>query len=608
LEKRIRKARKAYYDGEPTMSDSAFDKLMDKLRATAPTSRVLAEVGAKPAGSTGEHTIPMGSLKEAKTAEEMEAWMRGDGRGAEGGFLVMAKVDGLSVALDYVSGTLRQALTRGNGRVGEDVTANVLLMKNVREEIPGFNGTLRGEAFLPVQTFNEKYAEDYANPRNTAAGIVRRHSGVGAEDVALRYFYLQRSDAPGFFDSRSAMLSYMKALDLLPVDSFRVVNIKQLEVKWASVVELRHTRYYEMDGVVVYVDRFDDREQGDPFLPDDALVWKFAPDVAVTTVTQIENVAGRSGRVNPRVHVNPVKVGGVTVTHATGNNYPWLKNLGVGVDARVEVSRRGDTIPAVESVLEKGKALRVPKDCPSCESILVVDGAYLKCKNLACEAKDSGKVSRWLELLEIKGVGKKMLAKLVDLGIKRPYQLYGQKLEFWTDNFGKNGRKILQQLLDKKIVKPELVLASHVSNVGRRRFRAILDAGISLEAILDADEWKLETVDGIGGGVAGIIVKGFQHEAGNVRLLLNHIKTEVTMSKGGSLEGTALKFTGKMSMKRAELEEIAENRGARIGWKAGFTNVLVIADPTSQSAKAKAARAKGHELISEEEFMKRAGT
>ena len=590
------------------MSDLAFDQLMNELRTAAPTSRVLREVGAKPVGATGEHSIPMGSLKEAKTLEEMGTWMRGDGRGAEGGFLVMAKVDGLSVALDYVSGTLRQALTRGNGRVGEDVTANVLRMQNVREKIPGFNGTLRGEAFLPVLTFNEKYADDYANPRNTAAGIVRRHSGVGAEDVALRYFYLRRSDkGVTQFDSRSAMLSYMKALKLLTVDSFRIVNIHQFKERWEYVVHVRNDQTYEMDGVVVYVDRFGEFDEGDPFLPDDILVWKFEPDVAVTTVTGIEHRAGRSGRVNPRVHVSPVKVGGVTVTHATGNNYPWLRDLGVGIDARVEVSRRGDTIPAIENVLEKGFLLNAPTKCPSCDGPLTKDGAYLKCGNIECGAKDSGKVAHWLKLIEVKGVGKKMLGHLVALGIKRPHHLYEQEDMFWEENLGANGVKVSKQLLAKRNVRPELVLAAHVSNVGRRRFRAILDAGISLDEILVSSVGSLVTVDGIGEGVAQIIVDGFAQEADSVRALLRYIKVGLTKKAGGTLEGCALKFTGKMSMKRSDLEEIAEGKGARIDWKPGFQNILVIADPNSQSAKAKAARKAGHELISEAEFMKRAG-
>lgn len=606
-EKKVRTARRKYYNGEPIMSDLAFDRLIDEIRDENPASRVLLEIGAKPAGSTGTHSIPMGSLKEAKSLEEMRTWMRGDGRGSEGGFLVMAKIDGLSVALDYVDGKLTQALTRGNGRIGEDVTANVRLMQNVREEIPGLDGTIRGEAYLPVLTFKEKYAEDYANPRNTAAGIVRRHSGAGAEDVALRYFYLRRTDFEEFH-SRSAMLSYMKAIKITPVDSFRVVNLHQFQKKWESVVELRDTRAYEMDGVVVYVDVISERDQGDPFLPDDALVFKFEPEVAITTVTEIEHRAGRSGRINPRVHVNPIRVGGVTVTHATGNNYPWLRDLGVGIGARVEVSRRGDTIPAIENVLEKGKTLRIPAKCPSCDGPLTKDGAYLKCKDVECVAKDSGKVAHWLKLIEIKGVGKKMLGQLVTLGIKRPHHLYEQEDMFWEENLGANGVKVSKQLLAKRTVKPEYILAAHVSNVGRRRFRAILDAGISVEQILTSGHLLFESVDGIGEGVARIIVDGFEGEADSVRALLRYIKMESTKKTvGGTLEGCALKFTGTMSRKRSELEEIAEDKGARIGWKPGFKNILVIADPTSQSTKAKAARSKGHELISEAEFMKRAG-
>jgi len=601
LEKKIRKARVAYYNGEPIMSDKEFDELMDHLRNAAPTSRVLKEVGAKPMGTTGKHSIPMGSLKEAKTPEEMESWMKGIKRG----FLVMAKVDGLSLSLDYRAGMLVQALTRGNGREGEEVTANVLEMQNVLEEIPGFDGTLRGEAYLPVATFKEKYEGDYANPRNTCAGIVRRHSGEGSSDVHLAYFFLEETDR--FFATKSEMLARIKELGLKTVDSFKTKGITSLWHAWNGVVKTRYERAYEMDGIVVYVDRVGERDPGDPFLPDDAFVYKFNPDVAETQVTEIEHVAGRSGRVNPRVHVEPVKVGGVTVTHATGNNYPWLKNLGVGVGALVEISRRGDTIPAVEKVLKAGAPLVIPGSCPACKSVLERDGAYLKCKNLACEAKDSGSVAHWLRLIELKGVGKRTLEKLVEMGVRRPYQLYNQRFEFWQE-FGANGRKVFQQLMLKKTVKPEYILAAHVPNVGRRRFRALIDAGFSIDHILlNRSPLAYTNVDGIGEEMVKTIDEGMKQEAANIQRLLNHVNPEVPMPKGGNLDGWAVKFTGKMTRKRNDLEDLAMEKGARIGWQKGKKNVLIIADPNSTSTKAQAARKAGHEIMSEEQFLAAAG-
>jgi len=608
MEQRIRKARAAYYKGEPVMSDLAFDRLVDELRATAPGSKVLKEVGAKPAGSTGKHSIPMGSLKEAKTFEEMARWMSG----VKGGFLVTDKVDGLSLSLDYAKGRLTQALTRGNGKVGEDVTANVRRMQNVKDEIPGFTGTLRGEAFMPVSTFREKYEGDYANPRNTAAGIVRRHSGEGAPDVALRYFYARNAGANGpHFQTRRSMLKFIREeLGLLTVEAFRAQGIRGFKEAWRQAEMTRDTSVYEMDGVVVYVDNCFERDPGDPFLPDDALVYKFAPDVGTTTVTRIEDIAGRSGRVNPRVHVEPVKVGGVTVTHATGNNYPWLLEMNVGVGARVEVSRRGDTIPAIESVLEKGDPLLVPTACPSCGTRTKRDGAYLKCGNAGCPAKDSGAVAHWLKLIELKGVGKKMLAQLVALGVKRPHELYEEDAnDFWVEHFGRNGFKVWKQLQEKKAVRAEIILAAHVPNVGRKRFRAIMDAGIPFEEILVSGPARLQAVDGIGESVADTIVAGVRREAKNILALTEHVAAEgpARESAGGALDGWAVKFTGKMERKRAELEAIAQERGARVGWKKGMRNVLVIADPTSQSNKAKAARSAGHELISEAEFMEAAG-
>jgi DNA ligase (NAD+) len=606
LEASIRQARVAYYEGEPVMSDDAYDRLVVRLRKLKPDSKVLHEVGAEPKGATAPHRIPMGSLKKADTYDELAAWMVG----IRNGFTYSFKLDGLSVELIYKKGELVQALTRGDGKTGEVITDNVRRMQNVKPTLDSpFTGSLRGEIVMHKKVFAEKYADDYANPRNTAVGIARRHSGENCEDLTVQYFDI--------LDGKTYKWRKEKSTDILnlhlqPVSSsIRFHTIEVFENMFESLVEHRDHNDYEMDGVVVAVAHLHERSVGDPMFPNDQIAFKFEADTEKSVVKSITWEAGRTGRVNPVVHIAPVKLAGVTVNKATGNNYFWMKDMGLGVGATVIVSRRGDVIPAVEEVVTKGAQLVQPKVCPSCGDTLKVDGAYLKCRNLKCPEKTIGRLRHWIRLIDVKGLGPAALATVVyELDVQEPATLYELECYDYVRVLGKNGEKIHYELHAKKSVSLDKVFAAFIPNVGTRRFKKIIRA-LNIEKVSEmydkVSPHAIAAIPGFSGHLAGVILEGVATYQDEIFRLAQQIDVEVPMAltAKGKLKGYGIKFTGKMVQSRSEMEGQALQNGAEVTWRSDLKNVLVIADVNSNSSKAKTALGKGYELWTPEEFLSR---
>ena len=598
MEKKIRKARKDYYNNESLMSDYAFDQLIAKLKCVKPESKVLTEVGARPRGVVIDHRDPMGSLAKADTVKALSAWLKDDGP-----FVLMDKLDGCSIGLEYNKGQLVKALTRGNGIKGEDITANAVLMKNVKQSIPGFTGSVRGEAILNKIVFKDKYSEDFANPRNTTAGIMRRHSGEGSEDLEVIFFrmigkedYLRVTD----------MLEDIEARGLVAVRRVEV-GIRELEEVFNQWEDEREDYPYECDGVVVAINERALRPEGNPMLPSNQIAYKYAPEIAVTKVNSIKWEASRTGRVNPVVHVEPVVVAGVTVSKITGNNYPWMKAMGVGVGAEIEISRRGDVIPAIENVTTKGRILNHPTACPACDKPVERVGAYLMCGYEFCKEKILGGLQHWVKLVDIKGLGPAALTDVIRwFGTATPADLYKLSKEEYQMVLGKNGGKIFRELRSKLKIPLEVIFAGHIPNIGRRRFQMLMRAGFNTpDKLFNATVNQLEKVSGFSTIIARQTVDGCVEWADDIIELLEHIKIAKPkmIKKDAPLKGYGFKFTGKMAMKRPDMEAKAADAGAETGWREEITNVLVLADVNSNSGKAKTAKKKGYELWTPEEFL-----
>lgn len=356
LRETVRKAREAYYNLDPVMSDQEYDALIDELKALSPDDEEVAAVGASPpqfsVWEKVEHVIPMGSLDKVNSKDEFTAWAEGTGADR---FLITYKIDGSSMEAVYSGGRLVRCVTRGDGKVGEDVTRNVSQIPNLPKEIGEKRDlTVRGEVVMLKEVFREKYAELYANPRNTAAGKVRDKKGGGKDCQNLSFLaYAMLGDArPPTEEGQFIVLRELG----FEVPSYTCGREFEVTEYFNSVKDLREDVAFEIDGMVVRVDSLSAQEaMGEHNMrPRGQIAWKFDPAMGRTKVIEIKWQVGNSGRVTPVASVEPVKIGGVTVTSISLHNLSLFRDLALSPGCEVLVSRRNDVIPYIERNLSAG--------------------------------------------------------------------------------------------------------------------------------------------------------------------------------------------------------------------------------------------------------------
>lgn len=344
-------ARDAYYNLSPAMTDQEYDALGERLRELSPDDEDLAVVGAPPpqlsVWEKVKHEIPMGSLDKVNTESEFEEWVEKTGAPE---FLITHKIDGSSMELVYSEGKLVRCVTRGDGVIGEDVTANVSQIPGVPKTIPVAHEDVivRGEVVMMKATFEEKYAEKYANPRNTAAGKVRDKKGGGADcaNLSLLAYTVMSPSAPKKESQRFRVLERMG----FSVPEHGVGDIEAMKA-WHKATEGRRDAIpYEIDGTVVRIEDIVVQEElGDHNMrPRGQRAWKFDPAMGITTVVDVRWQVGPTGRITPVACVEPVSVGGVTITSVSLHNLAMFKDLALSPGCRVLISRRNDVIPYVE--------------------------------------------------------------------------------------------------------------------------------------------------------------------------------------------------------------------------------------------------------------------
>ncbi len=461
LSRLLREYQHAYHVlDRPLVSDREYDRLFDELvrLETEHPDLALPDSPARRVGSdlTQElpevpHSLPVLSLDKAYSDAEVAAWVEKTARnaGEQLAFVCEEKIDGSSIVLYYEQGVLARAVTRGNGLVGNDVTANVKTIGAVplrlTEEI---TVAARGEIFLPRSRFaevNSGMAEPYANPRNLAAGTLRRVKSSEAAAVPLEIFVYE-----GFFTPPAA--THREALERLAGLGFRLnpaagwfsdagdpEAVRCAHPSWTvgaltdigAFLAAERTRRagldYEIDGIVVKIDELSARERlgATGHHPRWEIAYKFESPEGVTTVTAIEVQVGRTGRITPVARVEPVRISGATISNVTLHNQDYVNLLELSVGDKVAVSRRGDVIPAVERVLEKNEdgnaTWRMPASCPSCGKPLEKQGAHHFCGNFDCPEQVRGRLSFFVARgqMDIAGIGPETVEALVSQGLVR---------------------------------------------------------------------------------------------------------------------------------------------------------------------------------------------
>ena len=640
---------------DPEVSDAEYDDLMNELRALedrfpelvtpdSPTQRV----GATPADlfAPVEHRTPMLSLDNAFSREELEAWAarveRAVGPGARSSCEL--KIDGVAVALTYEDGVLTRGATRGDGRIGEDITANVRTVRSVPQRLqvedPPAYLEVRGEIYLPVKAFERLNEEllaaekrPFANPRNAAAGSLRQKDPSVSASRPLALLVHSFGYADGVrFESHSGFLAWCKAARLPVAHTSEVVrDVDGIAAYLAHWEKDRHSVPWEIDGVVVKVDQVGLQQElgATSHAPRWAIAYKFPPEERTTLLNEIGVHTGRTGIVTPFAFLEPVQVGGVTISTATLHNEDEVRRKDVREKDTVIVRRAGDVIPEVLGpVLSKRKKgtrrWTFPRACPSCGTPLVrrEGEAYRRCPNKrGCPSQNI----EWLFSfasrggLDIEGLGYKTGIALIDLGlVTDPGDVFSltpeglAQLPGFADKSISNLMSSIEAGKDRPIWR--LLTALNIPHVGTHVAQVLANAFGSIDALLDASEQDIDDVEEIGPEIARSVHAWFADEANRklvekLRAAGVRMRDEAPNKPRGRqrLAGKTIVLTGGLEdLSRDEAAAAAEAAGARVASSVSKKTDFVVVGENPGTKAAKADQL-GIETIDEREFVKRLG-
>lgn len=612
LENKIFQARNDYYNGNATVSDKVYDAWVDELRTLDPSNKAVTAIGAPivpSEWSKAKHQIPMGSLDKVNLPPEMTKWAA-DMAGKESLF-VTEKLDGLSIEVIYEHGSLVQAITRGDGETGEDITVNVAKMGGVHSHLKHmFTGSLRGEIIM-FKSVHKQHFADKANPRNAASGTSKRLDGVGVDKLNI-LFYQVLGDVD--FKTEEAQYKWLVKQGLDTPNFWLFKNATEVNNHWRTYQDKDRDKLdYDIDGLVI---RINDMEKqialGEKDLrPKGAIAFKFDNEARESVLRDIIWQVGNSGRLTPVATVDPVVLVGATVTRASLYNLSYIEELGLDIGATVLVARANDVIPRIEEVIKGTKSVaKPPKHCPECGGAVRMDGENLVCTNTEhCRAQIIGRIKNWIKELNLLEWGDTLVEKLVDAKkVKNVSDLYKLEVDDIAnlDRLGeKTAKKVLEILWANKKVGLEVFLgALSIPMIGQSTIKAIMNAGCDdLTKFGQLGATEFEQVPGVGPTKAKFLADGLKHNQKLILALLTN-GVEIKAKVVGTMTGKSVCFTGSMKTKRPVLEKMAAEAGADVKGSVGKgLTYLVIADPSSTSSKAQAARKLGTSLISEEDFF-----
>ena len=641
LREEIRKHEHAYFVLDmPQVSDAEFDALVLELRRIedehpelvtpdSPTQRVGGEASEQFAKV--RHRSPMLSLQNAFDEAEIRAFDRRarDGVGADVKYCAELKIDGLAISLTYDKGRLKRAATRGDGTVGEDVTANIRTIKSVPLSITPVAGLpdvfeVRGEVYFPIASFEKLNREmeaqgkpRFVNPRNTAAGSVRQIDPNVTKSRDLQTFMYM-------LDPAGPCRSQWEVLRTLEKMGFRVNKHRRRLGSIEEVIEYhaewqrkRHELEHEIDGVAIKVDRFDQQlELG--FVsrsPRWAIAFKYAPEQAETEVEAIDCYVGRTGVLTPVAHVKPVIVGGVTIRNITMHNEAQVNEKGVYVGARIVIHRAGDVIPEIVSVKDPKQGWRMPAKCPVCGGEVVREEPYIahRCINPFCAAQRLERLRHFASrgALNIEGLGYATLTQIIERGwAEDPSDLYRltkeqvMELEGFAD---KSAQNLIDRLADSR--KPQLgsfLYALGIPQVGGATADLLAAEFGSIAKLRSADEEQLLRVEGVGPNMAREVRLYFEGKGGELvgRLLKAGVEPQAVEAPGeGPFTGKTFVFTGTMeTMSRPDAEALVRRMGGKAASSVSAKTDYVVAGPGAGSKLERAQKLK-LAILDEEQFL-----
>ncbi|MCL6450819.1 MAG: NAD-dependent DNA ligase LigA [Acetobacteraceae bacterium] len=640
-----------YVLNQPIITDAEYDRLFQELLALearypglvtpdSPSQRV----GGAPADEFGQvrHSVPMLSLGNAFSLEEFEEFdrrVRGLLPGETVEYVVEPKIDGLSISLGYARGVLVRGATRGNGEVGEDVTANLKTVRSLPLRLHGGAAALpylevRGEIYMSRQAFaalNEERIQSgepaFANPRNAAAGSVRQLDPRVTARRRLDSFIYGVAAAEGL-----KIDAQIEALELLRSWGFKVnprywlcrtpAEVEALCREWA---QRRHELPYEADGLVIKVNSLDQQARlgATARTPRWALAYKFPAEQAETRVRDIVVQVGRTGAITPTAVLDPVKVGGSTVSRATLHNEDMIREKDVRIGDWVVIQKAGEVIPEVVRVLKERRTgeereFRLPDRCPACGAeVLRLEGeAAARCTGVACPGRLKEAILHFgsRNAMDIEGLGPAMVTQLVDAGLLRdPADLYFLKREdlLPLERVGEKSAANLLEAIAGSRQNPlhRLVFALGIRYVGERVARSLAERFGSLDALARASEEELTATPDVGPKIAHSVLAFFRQD--QTKRMLEKLAragvkggAEAAPPPGGPLSGKRFVLTGTLeTFTRQQAEDAILRRGGQVASSVSARTDYVVAGK-SPGSKLDRARELGVPVLDEEGFRR----
>ena len=664
LREALERASHEYYLlDRPALSDAEYDTLFRELQALerdhpalrtadSPTRRVGAEVGATHLAKYA-HLVPMGSLNNAFSDEELEDWAT-SGRDVVGDdfdrshFCCELKIDGAAISLTYQEGVLVTGATRGNGSVGEDVTANVRTIRDIPLRLTGTGWPplieIRGEVYMTFEGFEKMNLERvaagepvFANPRNSAAGALRQKDPAVTARRPLRFF------GYAFAMPGTTSLPFATQWDLLetllgwgiPVAPHRQRCTSMAEVHaWAHALETTHraTLAFAIDGGVVKVNSLatqaDLGSTAGGRDPRWAIARKFAPDIAETRLVDIEIQVGRTGVLTPRAVLEPVEIGGTTVTYATLHNFDLIAQKDLRVGDIVQVKRAGEVIPQILGPVPDKRdpavplaPFEAPTRCPVCDTAVVrLEGEVaVRCPNDLCPARHLEELVHFTarNAMDIRGLSEQRVRQLLDAGlISDPASLYALTEEVLAalPRLGDKSAESLVAAIAASRAQPlsRLLFALGIPDVGEETAKLLARRFGTAAALQEASLEEIESIHGVGPSIASSVSSWCQAPENRAlvtalaRLGVNTTEPQRAQTEGALL-GKKIVITGTLpTLARSEARELVEGAGGKATDSVSKNTDFVVAGAEAGS-KLDKARTLGIEVIDEAELLRRIG-
>ena len=632
----LNKASRAYYqEAQEIMSNYEYDRLYDELKeledelgitlSNSPTVNVGYEVVSELPKE--RHESPMLSLDKTKEVEELKNFV-GDQK-----VLMSWKMDGLTVVLTYRDGKLYKAVTRGNGEVGEVITNNAKVFKNVPVQI-AYQGELilRGEAVIGYKDFEKinQEIEDvdarYKNPRNLCSGSVRQLNNqiTAKRNVMFYAFTLVQADGVDFQNSRACQMEWLKSQGFTTVEYYMVTRdtVEDEVAKFSSKISEND---FPSDGLVL---TYDDIAYGRSLgrtakFPRDSFAFKWQDEIRETVLREIEWSPSRTGLINPVAIFDPVELEGTTVSRASVHNISIMEELELGIGDRIEVYKANMIIPQIAENLTRSGVKDIPCTCPVCQGETKIrqvgNAKALYCLNPECQAKHVKSVALFVsrDALNIEGLSEATLEKFISRGYIHTFadifhlDQYKEEIQK-MEGFGEKSYKKLTESIEKArtTTLPRVIYSLGIAGIGLANAKVICrELKYDVESLLKVSEEELNEIQGVGEVLAKAFVGYFADakHVENFRRLLNELTIpEETVTKQQIFEGVNFVITGSVKhfANRGEVKELIESLGGKVtGSVTSKTNYLINKEVTSTSSKNKKANELGIPIISEETFL-----